>query len=221
MKILIVEDSSRLLRSLEKGLSKLGYAVDVAADGADGLAFAETYPYDAIVLDLMLPSLSGHDVIRELRRKNSETHILILSAKDQVSDRVKGLELGADDYLTKPFAFDELCARLQSLVRRRYAAKNPTLSVGSLQIDTARRTVSRDGADIALTPSEYRLLEFLAYSAGQVVSQDRLIHHLYTSDTDVSSNVIEVLVSSLRRKLHQPGTPSPVKTKRGFGYYVD
>ena len=221
MKILVVKDSHRLRRSLGKGLSKLGYAVDLAADGAEGLAFAKTYPYDAIILDLMLPKLSGHEFVRALRNKGNEAHILILSAKDQLADRVKGLELGADDYLTKPFAFDELRARLQALVRRRYDVKNPSLTVGPIDVNTLKRTASFDGKDLALTPSEYRLLEFLAYNAGRVVSKRALIDHLYDSDKDLSSNVIEALISSLRRKLQETAGHAVVKTKRGFGYYVD
>jgi len=221
VKILIVEDSQRLLRSLGQGLSKLGYAVDLAGDGDDGLAFAETYDYDVIVLDLMLPGLPGLEVLQRLRSGGSSAHILILSARDRVEDRVKGLQMGADDYLVKPFAFDELCARIQALVRRRHQAKNPTVRLGSLEIDTARRQVLRRGQPVHLTPSEYRLLEFLAYQPGRIFSQEQLVEHLRRSDSDASSNVIEVLVSGLRKKIHVRGEPPILRTRRGFGYLVE
>jgi DNA-binding response OmpR family regulator len=221
VKILLVDDSQRLLRSLGQGLKKLGFAVDLAGDGEDGLALAETYDYDVIVLDLMLPGLPGLEVLRRLRAQGRSTHVLILSARDRVDDRVKGLQLGADDYLVKPFAFEELCARIQALVRRRHQAKNPILQLGSLEIDAARRQVSRRGSALHLTPREYALLEFLAYQRGRVFSQEQLVEHLHRSDSDVSSNVIEVLVSGLRRKIHAQGEPPVLRTRRGFGYFVE
>lgn len=221
MKVLVVEDSERLSRSLGQGLRKLGHAVDLATDGESGLAFAETYDYDVIVLDLMLPGLPGLEVLQRLRTRGRSTHVLILSARDRVEDRVKGLRLGADDYLVKPFAFDELAARIQALVRRRYLAKNPLLRLGSLEIDTVSKQVSRRGQRLHLTPGEYRLLEFLAYQRGRVCSRERLLEHLHHSEADVSSNVVEVLVSGLRRKIHVRGEPPILKTRRGFGYVVE
>jgi DNA-binding response OmpR family regulator len=221
VKILLVDDSKRLLRSLGQGLRKLGYAVDLAADGEEGLALAETYDYNVIVLDLMLPGLPGLEVLRRLRARGSGVHILILSARDRVDDRVRGLQLGADDYLVKPFAFEELCARIQALVRRRYQAKSPTIRVGPLEIDAARRQVSRNGDALHLTPSEYALLEILAYQRGRVFSKEQLVEHLHRSDSDVSSNVIEVLVSGLRKKIHAEGEPPVLRTRRGFGYFVE
>jgi len=221
VKILLVDDSQRLLRSLSQGLKKLGYAVDLASDGEHGLDLAGTYEYHVIVLDLMLPGLPGLEVLRRLRIRGSSAHVLILSARDRVEDRVKGLQLGADDYLVKPFAFDELCARIQALVRRRHQAKNPVIQLGSLEIDAARRQISRDGEELHLTPSEYALLEFLAYQRGRVFSKEQLVENLHRSDSDVSSNVIEVLVSSLRKKIHAPGEPPILRTRRGFGYLVE
>ena len=221
MKLLVIEDSERLRRSLGRGLAKAGYAVDLAADGDAGLAFAETYDYDVVVLDLMLPGLSGLEVLQRLRSAGRDTDVLILSARDRVEDRVRGLEMGADDYLVKPFSFDELCARLQALVRRRYRAKSPRLRVGPLEIDTTGRRVFRDGEPLALTPGEYSLLEFLAYRRGRVASQDQLLEHLHRSDSEVSSNVIEVMVSSLRRKIHRQGESPIVETRRGFGYVIE
>lgn len=221
MKILVVEDSARLRRSLGQGLGRLGHAVDLAADGEEGLAFARAYDYDAIVLDLMLPGLPGLEVLRRLRERGRDVHILILSARDEVGDRVRGLQMGADDYLTKPFSFDELAARLQALLRRRHGTKAPVLAIGPLAIDTARRQVLRDGEPMPLTPSEYALLECLAYRRGTVLSQQQLLDHLRHADSEVSSNVIEVLVSGLRRKIQRPGEPPLVRTRRGFGYYVE
>ena len=221
MKILLVDDSQRLLRSLGQGLKKLGYAIDLAGDGDNGLALAETYDYDVIVLDLMLPGLPGLEVLRRLRAQGRSAHVLILSARDRVEDRVRGLQLGADDYLVKPFAFEELCARIQALVRRRHQTKNPILKLGSVEIDAARRQVSRLGSVLRLTPSEYALLEFLAYQRGHVFSQEQLVEHLRRSDSEVSSNAIEVLVSGLRRKIHAQGEPPILRTRRGFGYFVE
>jgi DNA-binding response OmpR family regulator len=221
MKVLVVEDSERLGRSLCRGLGKLGYTVELARDGDAGFALAETYDYDVIVLDLMLPGLPGLEVLRRLRAGGRSAHVLILSARDRVEDRVKGLQLGADDYLVKPFAFDELAARIRALVRRRYQAKKPVLQVGTLQIDTVSKQVSRRGKRVHLTPGEYRLLELLAYQPGRVFSQEQLLDHLHASDSEVSSNVVEVLVSGLRRKIHVTGEPQILRTRRGFGYVVE
>lgn len=221
MKVLVIEDSERLRRSLVRGLTKRGYAVDAAEDGTTGFIYARTYEYDVIVLDLMLPGLSGLDVLRRLRQAGRAAHVLILSAKDRVEDRVKGLEFGADDYLVKPFSFDELCARLQALVRRAYRVKSPRLRVADLEIDLVGHQVFRDGAPLALSRSEYLLLEFLAYRRGRTSTQNDILEHLYQSAKDVLPNAAEVLVSSLRRKIHRPGAPRIIKTRRGFGYIID
>ena len=221
VKILIVEDSARLQRSLQKGLSNVGHAVDVVGDGGEALSFARTYDYDVIVLDLMLPTMSGHEVLRQLRAEGQDVHVLILSARDQVEDRVVGLREGADDYLVKPFSFDELCARIEALVRRRYDSKSPAMSHGGLEIDTSRRRVSRDGKAVHLTPSEYTLLEILCRGAGRVFSKPQLIDLLYRSDAEVSTNVIEVLISSLRKKVQPDGTIPIIQTRRGFGYVIE
>ena len=221
MNVLVVEDSERLRRSLTQGLTRAGFAVDAAADGEEGLEFALSYEFDAIVLDLMLPGMSGLQLLERLRDSGSDVHVIILSAKDQVEDRVKGLELGADDYLIKPFAFGELCARIHALVRRKYQEKNPRISVGDIVLDTAGKRVSRGKDPIHLTPSEYSLLEYLCLRKGIVVSQSQLIEHLYDSEAEVGSNVIEVLVSGLRKKIHRPDVSPIVKTRRGFGYVVE
>ncbi len=221
MKLLVVEDSERLRRSLGQGLQRAGFAVDLTGDGQEGLAYAEVNDYDVIILDLMLPRMDGLTVLKSLRRQGRNAHVLILSAKDQVEDRIRGLELGADDYLVKPFAFDELCARVRALVRRRYESKAPVLQVGGLEVDTARQQVSRDGKPLALTPTEYALLELLALRRGRVVSREQILDHLYDSAAEVSSNVIEVLVCSLRKKI-QPGSEDAlIVTRRGRGYLIE
>ncbi|MGD9365512.1 MAG: response regulator transcription factor [Desulfobacteraceae bacterium] len=221
MKLLLVEDSERLRRSLGRGLVREGFAVDMAADGEEGYGFANAYHYDVIVLDLMLPKLPGLDLLKQLRREGNQSSILILSAKDQVGDRVKGLELGADDYLIKPFAFDELCARIRTLGRRRHDIRNPIIQLGSICVDTARCQVKRNDKLLALTPLEYQLLECLALRRGRVISKELLRYWLYDSDAEASSNVIEALVSSLRKKLRSVGADQVVKTRRGFGYLVE
>lgn len=220
MKILVIEASERLRRSLGEGLRRLGHAVDLAADGEEGSAYAEHGDYDAIVLDLMLPRRPGLEVLERLRQRGREVHVLVLSAKDRVEDRVRGLAAGAD-YLVKPFSFEELGARLAALGRRRYGAKRPVLEIGPLAIDTSRREVRRDGATLALTAKEYAVLEFLAYRRGRVFSQQRLIEALYPAGETPSGNAIEALVSTLRKKIDVPGEPPIVRTRRGFGYCVE
>lgn len=221
MKLLVVEDSERLRRSLGQGLQRAGFAVDLTADGREGLAFAEVNDYDAIILDLLLPEIDGLTVLRRLRRQGKQTHVLILSAKDQVDDRIRGLELGADDYLVKPFSFDELCARVRALVRRRYASKDPVLRLGDLEIDTARQEASRAGRVLPLTPTELALLHLLALRRGRVVSREQILDHLYDSAADVSSNVVEVLVCSLRKKVQPAGAAPLIVTRRGSGYLIE
>jgi two-component system copper resistance phosphate regulon response regulator CusR len=226
MKLLLIEDSERLRRSLGRGLAREGFVVDTVVDGEEGYGFAKAYDYDVIVLDLMLPKLPGLDLLQRLRREGNRTSILILSAKDQVEDRVKGLESGADDYLIKPFAFDELCARIRSLGRRRHDIKNPiielsTHSLSALCVDTARCQVKCQDIVVALTPLEYQLLECLALRKGRVISKALLHDWLYDSSADASSNVIEALVSSLRKKLRSVDAEQVVKTRRGFGYLVE
>jgi len=217
MKILVIEDSERLRRSLEVGLRRSGFAVDVVGDGEDGLAYARLGTYDAIVLDLMLPGLDGLTLLRRLREDGSKVHVLILSARDQVEQRIEGLRLGADDYLTKPFAFEELVARLQALVRRRYGAKDPVHRIGLLHVDTGRRTVTIDGAAVPLTRNEYAVLEYLLARRGRVVSKPELLDHLHGGDAQASENAVEVLVHQLRKKLRE----NVIATRRGHGYLVE
>ncbi|HEX4963898.1 MAG TPA: response regulator transcription factor [Thermoanaerobaculia bacterium] len=221
MRLLLIEDSPRLRSTLQKGLSRAGYAVDTAQDGREGLWLATENEYDVIVLDLMLPEIDGLSVLEKLRGQGKETHVLILSAKDLVEDRVAGLSRGADDYLVKPFSFDELLARLQALVRRSYHAKNPLIRLGELEVNTAARRVSYAGRPVPLTPREYSLLEVLVLRAGEVVSRRELWERLYEFDSEAASNVVDVLVYSLRKKLDPRNPQSVVKTRRGLGYLVD
>jgi two-component system, OmpR family, copper resistance phosphate regulon response regulator CusR len=221
MRLLIVEDSKRLRATLARGLRKAGYAVDTAQDGREGLWLATENDYDVVVLDLMLPEVDGLSVLRRLRALGRQTHVLILSAKDLVEDRVQGLGLGADDYLVKPFSFGELRARIQALVRRAYHAKNPLLRIAGLEIDTAARRVVHAGREIKLTPHEYGVLEVLVLRAGEVVSRRELWERLYEFESDVSSNVVDVLVCSLRKKLPQDEPQALIKTLRGHGYLVE
>lgn len=221
MKLLLIEDSVRLRSTLGKGLSKAGYAVDTAKDGREGLWFATENEYDVIVLDLMLPEIDGLTLLGELRRRGKGTHVLILSAKDLVEDRIQGLSRGADDYLVKPFSFDELCARLQALVRRSYQAKNPLIRIGELEINTVARRVTYAGNLVSLTPREYSLLEILVLRAGEVVSRRDLWERLYEFDSQAESNVVDVLVYSLRKKLDPQDPQSVVKTRRGLGYVIE
>jgi len=218
MRILVIEDSERLRRSLAVGLRKSGYAVDLAADGAQGLWSAQSNTYDVIILDLMLPEVDGLTILQTLRRKEIDSQVLILTAKDTVEDRVKGLRLGADDYLVKPCAFDKLLARIEVLTRRRHGIKSPQIVIGDLQLDTAARTVRRGGEMIELPPREYALLEYLALRKGQVVSRTEIEQHIYDEHVEPASNVVDAAVYALRRKIDPVEGPSFIRTRRGMGY---
>ena len=220
MKILIIEDYQPLLKSLTRGLREAGYAVDATGDGKEGAVHARHGEYDLIILDLMLPSLDGLTILKQLRDRGNSVHVLILTAKDAVEDRVRGLNLGADDYLVKPFAFEELLARVQALIRRRYEAKSPVVKVADLEIDTSARKVRRAGRRVDLTGREYMLLEFLALRAGKVVTRDQIWDGLYDFAAERNSNVIDVFVRHLRRKLEQHGLPRLIYTRRGLGYVL-
>jgi YD repeat-containing protein len=218
MRILVVEDDSRLADVLRRGLSEEGYAVDLCANGDDGLLQAAMTAYDAIVLDLMLPGKDGMAVCRELRAAGIKTPLLMLTARDALDDVVTGLQAGADDYLTKPFAFRELSARLQSLIRRAAGAASPQLQVGDLVLDLGSREVRRAGQRIALTNREYQVLEYLMHNRGRVVSRTMIEEHVWGYDYDGFSNTVDVHITRLRRKLDRPGEPSLIETLRGAGY---
>jgi DNA-binding response OmpR family regulator len=221
MRLLLIEDSPRLQRSLGTGLRRAGHAVDVVGDGVEGLSLAESTDYDLLILDLMLPGLDGLSLLRRLREQEKQTHVLILTARDTLEDRVKGLNAGADDFLVKPFAFEELLARVQALGRRRHGQKNPRIVVGAIEIDTVGRKVSRDGQLIALAPREYALLEYLAVRRGRVVTRAEIEEHLYDGRSDPMSNVVDSAICALRRRIDRAGEPSLIETRRGSGYVLE
>jgi two-component system OmpR family response regulator len=216
MRVLVVEDEPDLLDSLLQALREEGYAADGAADGEEGLFKASSNPYDAIVLDYMLPKLSGREILSSLR-PSSKTPVLMLTARDAVQDRVDALDHGADDYLVKPFDLSELLARLRALIRRSATLAHPRLRVQNVEIDLAARTVSREGQTIELTAREYSLVEYLALHCGQVVSRTVLYDHLFDENDMTLSNLLDVHVSNVRRKLgHQF-----IATRRGHGYMIE
>ncbi len=218
MRVLLVEDSPKLRRTIAIALRKVGYVVDAAADGPEGLWLAESNSYDTIILDLMLPGMDGLSLLRKLREGGRNAPVLILTVKGTVEDRVTGLRAGADDYLAKPFALEELLARVGSLVRRNYGQRNPMLRVADLELDTDARTAVRAGRRIDLQPREYRLLEFLIHHQGKVVTRAQIEEHIYDSGTELFSNAVESTISSLRKKLEAPNSPPLIHTRRGVGY---
>jgi DNA-binding response OmpR family regulator len=220
MRVLVVEDYAPLRKAVVQGLKEAGFAVDAAGDGEEGLWYARSNQYDVIVLDLMLPKKDGLSILSSLRQAGDPVHILILTARDTLDDRVRGLNGGADDYLVKPFAFEELLARVRALVRRRYESKSPMIRVADLEIDTVARVVRRAGTEVNLTAREYALLEFLALRAGQLVSRSDIWEHLYEFDSSAQSNVVDVYIGYLRRKLERPQWPHLIHTRRGQGYVL-
>ncbi len=220
MRLLVIEDFAPIRKALVQGLREAGYAVDEAADGETGLWHAESGEHDVIVLDLMLPKLDGRAVLKTLRQKHSPAHILVLTAKDTAEDKVDGLELGADDYLVKPFHFPELLARIKALIRRRYEARGTVLHIADLDVDMQNRVVRRGGDLIDLSGREYALLEFMALNAQRTVSRTELWQHVYDFNATVESNVIDVFIGRLRSKLERNGRPALIHTKRGQGYLL-
>jgi two-component system response regulator PhoP len=218
MRVLVVEDEAALREALKADLSAVGYTVDLAADGQEGLYAGSEYPIDVAIIDLGLPKLSGLDLIRELRARGKAYGILILTARDRWQDKVEGLGAGADDYVAKPFHFAEVQARLSALLRRSGGWATPKLACGAVQLDTRAQTVSVAGAAVELTSFEYRILEHLMLRAGEVVSKTELTERLYDQDFDRDSNVVEVLVGRLRRKLDPDDRLKPIETLRGRGY---
>jgi len=219
MHILVVEDDKKIASFIVKGLKEAGFAVDLADDGIDGLERALKQSYDAAVIDVMLPRLDGLSIIERLRSQKVITPVLILSAKRSVDDRVKGLQTGGDDYLTKPFSFTELLARVQALIRRSNRESEPTrLEIGDLSLDLLKREVIRGGNSIDLQPREFALLEYLMRNAGQVVSKTMIIEHVWGYDFDPLTNIVDVLVSRLRNKLDREFGHKLIQTHRGVGY---
>lgn len=218
MRILVVEDNHRLNSSLVASLTHEGYSVDSAYDGQEGQDLAEITAYDLIILDILLPQKDGLEVCRDLRRRRIHTPILLLTARDSVDDRVQGLDSGADDYLVKPFAMRELCARLRALLRRQQPSKQGRLEMGNLVIDPIVHTVEREGRPIDLTPKEFALLEYLMYHPNQVVTREMIEQHIWNYDFECESNVIDVYIRRLRRKIDDPFSSKLLTTVRGIGY---
>ncbi|MDX1380058.1 MAG: response regulator transcription factor [Xanthomonadales bacterium] len=225
MRVLIVEDDERLRESLAGTLREAGYAVDLAADGDEGLYYGREYPLDLAIVDLGLPGLSGLDLIRKLREDNHGFPVLILTARADWQDKVDGLEAGADDYLTKPFHPEELKARVAALLRRSAGHAKPEVRLGPIRVDlSAQRVFRADGQrerELDLTTYEYKVLEYMVMHAGEVVTKTDLVEHIYEEDADRDSNVIEVFIGRLRKKLDPKGTLKPIETLRGRGYRLD
>ena len=220
MRLLLIEDHRPLVRALRRGLEEEGFAVDIAADGEEGDFKARTAEYDVIVLDVMLPKEDGLSLLKRWRKDGMKTHVLMLTARGGIDDKVRGLDLGADDYLTKPFELEELSARLRALIRRGHEVKDPVLRVNDLEIDTASRRVRRGGRDIHLTPREYALLEFLAYHRGKVVTRSMVWAHLYDEQDENTSNVVDVYIRYLRNKIDKGFEPPLILTRWGEGYLL-
>lgn len=220
MRVLVVEDERRLAGVLKQGLTEQGYAVDLAFDGEEGVALAELEPYDLLILDVMLPLLDGYGITRRLRAAGKQTPILLLTARDAVDDRVTGLDSGADDYLTKPFAFRELLARVRALLRREGRQRDPILRAGDLTLDPATRLVRRGEREIDLTSKEYAVLEYFLHHMGRVLTRTQIAEHVWDYDFVAMSNVIDVYVRSLRRKLDDDGDGRLLHTIRGVGYQL-
>ena len=220
MRVLVVEDEPKMAELLKRGLEREGHAVDTVATGANAIWSATEVDYDAIVLDLMIPAPDGFEVCRELRRRERWTPVLILTARDAVDDRVKGLDAGADDYLTKPFAFAELFARVRSITRREPSARPTTLNVADLELDPATHEVRRGESMIELSPTEYALLEYFMRHPGQVLSRAQILEHVWDFAYDGTSNVVDVYVRYLREKIDRPFGIESLRTVRGAGYVL-
>jgi DNA-binding response OmpR family regulator len=222
MRVLFVEDSFQLRKPVIKALKASGYAVDAAGDGIEGLNLALTYDYDVIILDIMLPGLDGREVLKKIREAGKESPVMFLTAKDAIEDRVAGLRLGADDYLVKSFAIDELLARVEALGRRKYAKRSPTLRISDLELDTTTKTAKRAGQELKLPPQLYSLLEYLLLRRGQVVTRSEIEEHIYDDLASPMSNVVDTAICALRRAITVNDDSQPIiHTRRGIGYIAE
>jgi len=220
MKLLIVEDEKDLALTLKKGLEENSFAVDVCYDGEEGLFMAENYPYDVLLLDIMLPKMDGLAILNTLRKKKIDIPVVMLTARGEVEDRIKGLNIGADDYIAKPFDFSELLARLRSVIRRSKGKPSPVIVIGDLTIDTNAREIRRGGSDIKLSAKEYNMLEYLALNKNRVIGRTELMEHIYESDGDPDSNIIDVYINYLRNKIDKDFAVQLIHTVRGAGYVL-
>jgi two-component system OmpR family response regulator len=221
MRLLVVEDDGKLVRALQRGLQHEGYEVDIARTGPEALAQAGEHDYDAVVLDLMLPGIDGFSVCETLRRSERWIPVLMLTALTDVTDRIRGLDHGADDYLVKPFDFGELLARLRAVIRRGSSDSTPDAAIGDLDVDPATRVVTRGGREVELTPREFAVLELLARHSGEVVSRSKLLAHVWDEGYEGSPNVVDVYVGYLRKKLEQPSGRPLIRTVRGVGFVLE
>jgi len=220
LRILIIEDEKDLAFIIKKGLEEEGYIVDEANDGEEGQYMAEHYPADVIILDIMLPKIDGLTLLSNIRKKAITTPVILLTARDAILDKIKGLDTGADDYLTKPFVFDELLARIRTLIRRQSAVKESVIRIDDLEINTATREVTRGGTPVTLSAREYALLEYLAYNKDNVVSRTDIVEHIYNEESDMDSNVVDVYINYLRNKLDKDHDHKLIHTVRGAGYML-
>ena len=218
MRLLVVEDDSRLLTQLDAMLQQNGYSVDLADDGEKALFLATEHPYDAAIIDVGLPKIDGFELVRKCRKQDIRVPILLLTARDRWQEKVEGLDAGADDYLTKPFQNEELLARLKALLRRSAGQANPVLSHGPIEVNTVSEEVTVNGNTVSLTAYEYKVVEYFLLNPEKVISKSELTEHIYDQDFDLDSNVIEVFVGRLRKKLDPDGTIKPFETLRGRGY---
>ena len=220
MRLLLVEDEKKLAEFIARGLRAEGFAVDVCADGISGWAKAAEIDYDIIILDLMLPGLSGTELLKRVRRKNSATAVVVLTARDATRDKVENFEAGADDYLTKPFAFAELLVRIKALLRRPPVQRSHEIRVADLEVDRLTRQVRRGGKRIELTSKEYALLEYLATNSGRALSRTMIVEHVWDESFENLTNIVDVYVKHLRTKVDDPFSPKLIRTVRGVGYIL-
>ncbi|MFN8670741.1 MAG: response regulator transcription factor [Candidatus Sericytochromatia bacterium] len=220
MKLLIIEDENYISEVLKKGLEEEGFFIDLASDGEEGLYYIKEFSYDAIILDLSLGKIDGLDILKISREKGNQTPILILTARNEIRDKIKGLNLGADDYLTKPFDFDELLARVQALIRRSKQKASPIIKLNNLELNLETKNVTRDGINILLSSKEYNLLEYLMINSGKVISRNEIMEHVYSSEFESDSNIIDVYINYLRNKIDKNHAIKLIKTVRGHGYIL-
>ncbi len=220
MRLLLAEDEIKVASHIKRGLEEEGYAVDVVANGEEAVSMAAAYEYDLIILDIMLPKKNGTQVLKELRGKKYYTPVIFLTAKNSTEEKISGLDLGADDYLTKPFEFEELCARIRAILRRHESVRDTKLTLSDLELNPVTHEVKRAGQKIDLTPKEYTLLEYLLYNQGKVLTRTMIVEHVWDQDFDSFTNVVDVYINHLRAKIDQPFKKKLLHTARGFGYVL-